>query len=619
MLLVCAILSAIGMALTYSPNVDPSRSYYGTDTRAFSLLLGCLLAIVWPFDRVSSWTVEGIASHDRRVVEGVGVGSIAVLVIMMVVTKGYAAFPFRGGTFLCSVIACLAIGALMPEGSFVAKVMSSQPLVWLGSRSYAIYLWHFPIIQLMTNRNSTSPTPFWWYLLELALSLGAAELSYRYIEVPLRKEGAIRALVKRPETSSQGGHASHGASEHGAHGSGRRASGRPSPAMPVSWLQGNLKTVVPAVVVALIAVGGLLFVPAANAVGGGPDDKRVSAASLRRPLSDGQYDVILIGDSVALDSINELEAALPHGMVDCRVGRQADEALSVYDSYRDQGVVGDIVVFAIGTNGTLTQGVLDQIVSDVGPDKQLYFVNNRMPDSFQDENNALIGDLPSQYSNVHVIDWHGLSSGHDDWFWSDGTHLKQGTDALQQYADMVVTAIGYEDFISIPTAYDVTLIGDSISLDASDALATSFPEGVIDCAEGREPKDIANVYQGYANQGLVGGSVVVSIGNESIVTAEDVDSIISAVGTDHTLWIVNSRTSDPWCQDNNAVIANAAAGHDNVHVIDWYDASSGHDDWFAGDGSHLSDSGKTAFAQTLVNAMGYVVPSTTASSTDAAA
>jgi peptidoglycan/LPS O-acetylase OafA/YrhL len=586
-LVAATVASAVGMALAFSPDADPSRAYYGTDTRAFSLLLGCLLAFVWPFDRVSRWSVKGIAALDRRLVEVVASASVAVLVVMMTVTKGYEAFSFRGGTLLYSVVALVAIAALMPEGSVASRVLSLRPLAWVGSRSYAIYLWHYPIIQLMTNRNSTLPTPAWWYVLELAVTLAVAELTYRFVERPLRYGGVVDRLV---DDVNAGQH-------------------HPLPKREAlaSWARGHAAVVAGAVAVLAVSLAGLAFVPGVNAVGGGTDDKRVSATSLRKPLANGQYDVTLIGDSVALDAADYLNDAFPHGLVDCKVGRQASEALEVYDGYRDQGVVGDIVVFSIGTNGPLTQEILARMVEDVGSDKKIYFVNNRMPDSFQDENDALLAALPGTYSNVQVIDWYGLSAGHDDWFWPDGTHLKQETDAMQAFTDMVVDAIGYRQLEATPTAYDVTFIGDVISLDAADELATTFPKGLIDCADGRQAKDVPGVYESYDGQGVVGGSVVVCMGYDQPLDASEIGAVVSAVGSGHELWLVNSRSDNPWCASNNAALADAASRDANVHVVDWYSASSGHDDWFVGDGAHLSEAGQAAYAQTVADAMGYSV------------
>lgn len=607
--IVLAIASALLMAFLYTPDADPSRAYYGTDSRMFSLLMGCLLAFLWPFDEASERTVTGASVTERLAIELAGVASIAAMVFMMVKTKGYAAFTFRGGTLLCSALAMISIAALMPQGSLVSRVLSLRPLVWLGSRSYALYLWHYPIVQLMTNRNSTSPTSPWWYLLEFALSLAAAELSYRFIEEPLRHRGAIpQALRNLVAMRSDGvakvavaaSHAKATGEAEGAEASSEAPDVRPTPLELLVTLARTHIPLIAAVSVTLVAVFGLAFAPAVNAVGGGASDKRVSAATLRKPLADGTYDVVLIGDSVALDAASNLNAAFPHGLVDCAIGRQASEALDVYDSYSDQGVVGNIVIFSVGTNGTLTQDVLDSLVAAAGSDKSVYFINNRMPDDFQDENNALLANLPNLYPNVKVIDWYSLSSGHDDWFWGDGTHLRQESGAMEAFTSMIVNAIGYEQIEVTPTTYDVTFIGDAVALDASDALSKAYPQGVIDCADGRSLVDSVGEYKTYASQGVVGEDVVLAVESDKVLDESDLESAVEAVGSDHKLWLVNSRTGDPWCQENNDLIAKVAANHQNVEVIDWYQASAGHDDWFAGDGTHLSGTGIAAYVNTVL-------------------
>jgi hypothetical protein len=433
----------------------------------------------------------------------------------------------------------------------------------------------------------------------VALTLGVSELTYRLVERPLRNGGirewlaslrpAVASLLSKRDGRQEGERGERGRDTH----------------PEVRRDKVRLGIAALSVVVTIVAVAGLILVPPASAMGGdGEGGSQVSAASLKRPLAGGMYDAILIGDSVPLSCEPNLSDALTHGLVDCAVSRQASAALEVYDGYRDQGVVGDIVVFCVGTNGRLTTDILDQMVADVGPDKKIWFVNDRMPDAWQDDNNQLLDECAATYDNVNVIDWHGLSEGHDDWFWSDGTHPRQESDGITAYVNMITDAIGYDAFEAQPTTYDVTLLGDGVALDASDELASTFPQGVIDCAAGRSSKAIAAAYQTYASQDVVGDDVIVALGSGARLERSDVTDIVDAVGDSHTLWLVNSRTSDPWCTDNDQLLQQVADEHDNVKVIDWYSASADHDSWFAGDGEHLSDEGKAAYAETVKTALG---------------
>lgn len=560
-----AIASAVLMAMTYSPDADPSRAYYGTDTRAMSLLLGCALALVWPFGRASRSDASGMSPRTRVGVELAGVGSVAALVLMMATTEGYTAWSYRGGILLCSVVSVIAVAALMPAGSVASRAASLPPLVWLGKRSYALYLWHYPIVLLLTNVNSTVEPSLWVRALQVGLSLGAAELSYRFVEEPLR-------------------HAS-----------------LPALASVVDWVR--QRRIVAAAMVALLAVSvvGVVFVPSANAFDGQGETHKVSAATLKRPLVDGVYDVVLIGDSVPLGAYDQLASYFPYGLIDCKISRQASAAIELYDSYRDSGVVGDTVIFCVGTNGALTEDQLDGMVSDVGADKQIWFVNNRMPDDWQDANNDLLAQCAEKYGNVHVIDWCSYSAGHDDWFWNDGTHTRP--EGSVEYAKLIYDTTGYEAPTHENTTYDVLFLGDGISLDASGALSAAFPNGAVDCAEGRLPGAFAETYDGYRDQGVIGSRVVVSLGSDGLLQKADLDALVSDVGPDVQVWFVNTRASGAWCEDNNDLLAQLAQDDANVHVIDWYQASTGHDEYFAGDGAHLSEEGATAYAATVSSAL----------------
>ena len=558
---VLAILSAVLMAMTYSPNADPSRAYYGTDTRAMSLLLGCALALVWPFGRASRADASTMSVRARVGVEIAGIGSVGALVFLMATTEGYSAWSYRGGILLCSVVSVIAVAALMPAGSLVSKVASLPPLVWLGKRSYALYLWHYPIVLLLTNVNSTVEPSLVVRALQVGLSLGAAGLSYRFVEEPLR-------------------HAS-----------------LPSGAAVVDWVRRRRIPAVAMAVVLAVSVAGVALVPSANAFDGQGEVHKVSAAALKRPLVDGVYDVVLIGDSVPLDAYDQLASYFPYGLIDCKISRQASAAIELYDSYRDSGVVGDTVIFCVGTNGALTEKQLDGMVSDVGSDKQIWFVNNRMPDDWQDANNELLAQCAEKYDNVGLVDWYSYSEGHDDWFWNDGTHTRP--DGSVEYAKLIFDTTGYEAPTQANTTYDVLFLGDGISLDASDALSAAFPNGAVDCAEGRLPGTFAETYDSYRDQGVIGGRVVISLGSNGPLQKADLDALVSDIGPDVQVWFVNTRVSGAWCEDNNELLAQLAQDNANVHVIDWYQASVGHDEYFAGDGMHLSEAGAAAYAATV--------------------
>lgn len=575
-LIVLTIASAALMAALYVPGADPTRPYYGTDTRAMSLLLGSWLAVAWPFDRMAARKVNRLKGFGKVIVNVLGPLCIVGLVAMMLLTEGYSSFSYYGGILLCSVLTVGAVAALVPEGSVLSRVFSAKPLVWVGSRSYAIYLWHYPILELMNPLSATGGVPWWKLLLELALILVVSELSYRFVEQPLRKGIVLKAPAK-----------------------GKGVKKRSAKQSPLA----NLLPYVPALLVggvaAIITVVGLVVVQPVTVAGDAVGEKRVMHATLRKPVQDGVYDVVFIGDSVSLGANEQLNAAFPHGVIDTRGERQAEEALDALESYLDLGVVGDQVVISIGTNGVLDTDVMDAFVKAVGDERELWFVNLRSPNAKDVDNNAMIETYVNKYDNVHLIDWYGASAGNDDWLIEDGIHLTwDGRDA---FSKLVVDTMDYVAPDKGNTAYDVTILGDRVCLDATDALADAFPGGLVDAADGRKPEEVTTAYQGYAEQGVVGNAVVVCIGNEDPLEAADLKSIVDAVGKEKMLWFVNVRVPGDWGTNNNRLLARVAEQYDNVGVIDWYKESDGQDKWFEEDGLSLTDAGAEAYAKLVAS------------------
>ena len=588
-LLVLALVSALLMALLYVPGADPSRPYYGTDTRAMSLLLGCWLAVIWPFDRMSTRKASRLKGARRYVPSVIGPLCIVALIAMMVFTEGYTSFSYYGGILLCSIITCGAIAGLVPDGSIIARVFSFKPLEWVGKRSYAIYLWHYPILELMNPLNATNGIPWWKLLLELVIILVISDLSYRFVEVPFRSLGKKNVDDRKAGEDREPQRESRRGTQRGGRSDRQPAERRGIPA----YLPGVAVTVVAAVMLAV----GLVVVKPVTAAGDNPEEKRVMQASLKKPLQDGVYDVVLIGDSVSLGANEQLNEKFPHGLMDTKGSRQAPEALSALQEYVNKGVVGDDVVWSIGTNGVLDEELMGSLLDTVGKDRTLWLVNIRTPNAKDVDNNALIDEYVKKYDNVKLIDWLGASKGHDDWFGDDGIHLTwAGRDA---YANLVVETMGYEIPDKSNTTYNIMVLGDTVCIDAADLLANIYPKGLIDTADGRKPADVAKAIQGYVGQGVVGNTVMVAIGNEELLKDGDIQAIVDAVGSDRDLWLVNVRIPGPWETPNNELIENAAKSHDNVRVVDWFQASQGKDAWFEEDGFHLTSEGAKAYSDVI--------------------
>jgi peptidoglycan/LPS O-acetylase OafA/YrhL len=197
--LAVALASAVEMALLYHPTLDPTRLYDGTDTRAFGLLFGAALAMVWPSRQLSADITQGA----RRLLDTMGVVGLLGIALLMWRTNQYSPFLYRGGLVLLTIATLLVIMAASHPATWVSRALGWGPLRWIGLWSYAIYLWHYPII-VLTTPTVTHGVDHLRVLLQVVAIVGIAALSWRFIETPIR-HGALGRWWQ--QLRAAGGHA----------------------------------------------------------------------------------------------------------------------------------------------------------------------------------------------------------------------------------------------------------------------------------------------------------------------------------------------------------------------------------------------------------------------------
>jgi lysophospholipase L1-like esterase len=191
---VLAAASAVEMALLYHPGFDPSRLYDGTDTRAFGLLLGAALAMLWPSRELS----ERIGGGARLLLEALGVAGLAGIGVLMWRTDQYSPFLYPYGMVLLSVATVMVVASVTHPATRIGRALGWAPLRWVGSRSYAIYLWHYPVI-ILTDPKGSAPPSAVRDLAQIAVTLALAELSWRLVETPARSGRVSGIQWRRPK------------------------------------------------------------------------------------------------------------------------------------------------------------------------------------------------------------------------------------------------------------------------------------------------------------------------------------------------------------------------------------------------------------------------------------
>lgn len=460
-----AAASALAMMVLYNPAADPSRVYYGTDTRVFSLLLGAWMAFIPDRDlapvrlahRLGLNRLAGAAKHGKNAegkpgkkvdesadtapaqpsalvrfwsspasIDVLGVVGLVGLAAMVALTNGYTAFQYRGGTLLCSILTLMVIAACVQPQGMVARALSAEPLVWVGKRSYSIYLWHYPLLLLMNPVANISDTPWWQYILQVLVVVAVAECSYRFIETPFRKGAFGRTVSELREGTTT----------------------------PASWVRAYIPVCAVCGVVLVVALGGLVFVPDTSALSGEGAEILNKEAKNAKPqdqqaaddtdkdndgFPDGSYDLLMIGDSVSLRAVDSFDGVFPHSHIDAEKGRQFDAGRTTFEGYIQQNLAGKVVVFALGTNGLVTDAQIDAIMADAGNQRTVVFVNTRSPQPWVGATNQAIANAATRYKNVRVIDWYGYSANRNDLFDGDGTHLSNA--GVAEYLKLIHDAV----------------------------------------------------------------------------------------------------------------------------------------------------------------------------------
>ena len=184
MLLAAGAATWLMMAL-YSPLDDPARVYYGTDTRAAGFLVGAALAMVWH----PTWQKRLLKRSARCLLEGVGWAALGGLLLNFWRLNEFSNILNQGGFLLVAAVTAILIVVAAQREGFLARVLGTPPLRWVGTRSYSIYLWHWSLIAIFRTGYECGWSPTMCMLAHALGTAALAEFSYRVVEQPIRQQG----------------------------------------------------------------------------------------------------------------------------------------------------------------------------------------------------------------------------------------------------------------------------------------------------------------------------------------------------------------------------------------------------------------------------------------------
>ncbi|WNJ64165.1 acyltransferase family protein [Lactiplantibacillus plantarum] len=462
-MMIAAGISAITMAMLYDP-ANTNRVYYGTDTRMFAILLGSGLAFIWPSRELSA----DIANVNRVTLDILGSASLIAIIWMFFQMSGQSDFTYRGGMLLFTVLSTVLVATVAHPASHLNRVLTNPLFKYVGQRSYGIYLYQFPVmIFYETKVKNIGDHLLLNSLIEVALILIVTELSYRFIENPMRHYDYSRLLVdfkdflRKPKFN------------------------RVTTAIVAlttvlfvitavgfvqqpSKAEANKKTELQKTIAANSKAADKKNAAALKrqkaAQAAAASSKKVATEKMQTKQAEAKLnskqkqvekeydlkpqvvlamantDLTAIGDSVLLDVSSDLQDVIPGTVVQGRVGRQVTEVPGIINSLKSQGQLAHNVLLNIGTNGTITDDQAEQVVKLIGKDRQIFWVTAHVPtQSWQNQVNAQIAKTAKKHANVHVIDWHGRAQNQSGWFADDNVH--PNTTGNRQLTNLIANRI----------------------------------------------------------------------------------------------------------------------------------------------------------------------------------
>lgn len=408
-------VSAIFMAVFYQAGADPSRVYYGTDTRLYAFALGSALGVIWQPQRLQ----ERFGKQQAGLVVDVAT-LIAFLVVVLFSLHLFdqSVWTYRGGMFLAAVVSTGLVALLTMPVGLIHRLLSLNGLVFLGKCTYSMYLWYYPVMMMGNQTALLAKYKFLQWIILLLLSVG----TYVLVE-----EGLVKRLVKGQLPKRQ--------------------------AMQdfIGTLRTNRQRLVASLMVGVLALSSCVGLIRADS----GDNQTVAemqaqiaenerilaekeAVKERKAQSDiedipwlnrsvmlycRKMDVTFIGDSILLAAAKPLSDVFPSATIDGKVGRQLYQSVDIIKGLKENDKLADVVVVVLGSNGPFTDDQLEEFMAQL-KGKRVFLVNTSEPREWQDDVNKKLKAYAnkSKKDKITMIDWKKLIDQHPEWLYEDGTH-----------------------------------------------------------------------------------------------------------------------------------------------------------------------------------------------------
>ncbi len=436
--LVIAFISGLALFI-YSLRVDSmstnqiSHIYFGTDTHSLGLFIGAALAVSWVPANLSNQ----ISQRAQDFVDGIGVvGLLGLLSVFFFIDESNPAL-YRIAFPLAALFGAATITSLVHPASRFAPLLSTKPILWIGQRSYGIYLWHWVVFQVTRPNVDLAGADWAINCARILIVLALADISLRWIEIPIRRgqlSNWIRGMKYRSKAQQR---------------------------VQKSWVLIALFTLLASTTSACFAALRLdsnnlrtLSSPTAS-FSHSPVQPLLKAPSQTPPTTPRESTLAtpistpmatpnaapglwVTGDSIILGIREKLETHFPITLINARVGRQIGELIQVVEHDR-AGLASSAVIFDLGNNNRLAESDVRTLFGLLKNQPKMIVVDSAVPRSWRDENNQIIRKVTNDFPQAHLVDWATLSLGHPEYFGPDGVHLSAAGSSI--YVGAILEAL----------------------------------------------------------------------------------------------------------------------------------------------------------------------------------
>lgn len=390
---VLTFMSIILMPMLYKDGMDVTTLYYGTHTRVYALLLGSILGFLWSEKKKEVSTLLQIVCTILTIL------LFAISCVSFVILDGQSSLLYRGGMIVMTIIFMAMIWLVSSPSLWIGKILDWKPFKWIGSHSYSIFLWQYPVIFVFSKLKLNE---FYFKFIEILVIVLLAVLVDYIVNVKKARSKIVWAITALCTAICMG---------FGAYGLYMSDDSLEEAQEELREdLEENAKLI----------------------------EEKQKELEEKKEYSTTQ--LVMVGDSVLLSVAPVLYEMYPDCYINAEVGRHCGEEVPILENLVQYNALGDTVIISMGTNGTLNDGYIQVTLAVIGADREIFWINNYCPDTpWETGNNEYINYLAENHDNVHVIDWYSVASQHPEYLSMDYVHPND--DGILVYANLIKSAL----------------------------------------------------------------------------------------------------------------------------------------------------------------------------------